>query len=269
MVGAVSFMRITTLNLWALEGDWPARRAVLKDGLQSLAPDLILFQESIVTPKYDQVADLLPRDFEVVHQEGRSQDGTGNSIASRLPHGEVSEAFLHVTPRVDPRHGWIGSVAALEVQAPEPVGEFLLVHLKPSWQPDHDRERELQSVAASHFIKNALAGRDMPVVVAGDFDAPPDSASIRCWTERQGIADNPLYVDAWEAIHPDEPGHTFTPLNPIVATKQWAPEDGHRIDYIFVKGLQVLDCSLCFDRPVDGVWASDHFGVTADIGSAA
>jgi hypothetical protein len=29
--------------------------------------------------------------------------------------------------------------------------------------------------------------------------------------------------------------------------------------------LQVADCRLAFDQPVDGVWASDHFGVVADL----
>lgn len=260
-------VRITTLNLWGIEGDWPARRAVLKDGLKSLDPDLILFQESILTPDYDQVTDLLPSDYQVVHQNGRSPDGTGNSVASRLPLGEISEAFLHVTPRVDPRHGWIGSVAALQVRGPD--DEFLLVHLKPSWQPNYERERALQSAVASQFIKDSLAGRDMPVIVAGDLDAPPDSASIRFWKQQQRPADNPAYIDAWEAIHSDDPGHTFTPLNPLVAATKWAPEDGRRIDYIFVRGFQIADCSLSFNRPVDGVWASDHFGVTADIGSDA
>jgi endonuclease/exonuclease/phosphatase family metal-dependent hydrolase len=29
--------------------------------------------------------------------------------------------------------------------------------------------------------------------------------------------------------------------------------------------LETLSCSRTFDRPVDGVWASDHFGVVADL----
>jgi hypothetical protein len=29
--------------------------------------------------------------------------------------------------------------------------------------------------------------------------------------------------------------------------------------------LAVADCALAFDEPVDGVWASDHFGVVADL----
>jgi hypothetical protein len=29
--------------------------------------------------------------------------------------------------------------------------------------------------------------------------------------------------------------------------------------------LDVLDCRRSFDRDVNGIWASDHFGVVADL----
>ena len=68
-------------------------------------------------------------------------------------------------------------------------------------------------------------------------------------------------------IHGDEPGHTFTPRNPLVSAR-WRPV-GRRIDYIFVRcdtngpTLDVAACDLIFATPSDGVWASDHFGVVA------
>ena len=48
-------------------------------------------------------------------------------------------------------------------------------------------------------------------------------------------------------------------------------ELGRRIDYVMVRcgihgpTLDVVDCRPAFDEPVDGVWASDHFGVVADL----
>jgi len=45
-----------------------------------------------------------------------------------------------------------------------------------------------------------------------------------------------------------------------------------RIDYIFVRcdahggpTLAISTCARIFDEPIDGVWASDHFGVVADL----
>ena len=76
------------------------------------------------------------------------------------------------------------------------------------------------------------------------------------------------YGDAWAITHPDEPGYTFSMRNPL-RSPVW--EENRRIDYIFVRGghkgstLRIAACELIFDEPVGGVWASDHFGVMADL----
>ncbi|HEV2873319.1 MAG TPA: hypothetical protein VG409_18105, partial [Actinomycetota bacterium] len=70
---------------------------------------------------------------------------------------------------------------------------------------------------------------------------------------------------------PGEAGHTFSPRNPLVTAGEMALERGRRIDYVMVRcgahgpGLAVADCRLAFDQPVEGVWASDHYGVVADL----
>ena len=51
-------MRILTLNLWGTRGDWNARRDVLRCGLEMLEPDLVAFQEAVLTDAYDQARDL-------------------------------------------------------------------------------------------------------------------------------------------------------------------------------------------------------------------
>jgi endonuclease/exonuclease/phosphatase family metal-dependent hydrolase len=48
-------------------------------------------------------------------------------------------------------------------------------------------------------------------------------------------------------------------------------ELARRIDYVMVRcedhgpTLDVSSCERIFDEPVGGVWASDHFGVVADL----
>jgi endonuclease/exonuclease/phosphatase family metal-dependent hydrolase len=138
---------------------------------------------------------------------------------------------------------------------------------------------------ASRWPVTAIVERDLHVTdrvdlpwcaavaaVAGDFDDTPDSASIRFWTGQQSLAGTSVaYRDAWAAIHPGEPGHTFTPRNPLVTAGEMSLELGRRIDYVLVRcgihgpALTVDDCRLLFDEPVGGVWASDHFGVLADL----
>jgi len=264
-------IRILTLNLWGVHGDWSARRRVLVDGLRNIAPDLITFQEAVKTVEYDQVTDLLEQGYHVHHQGGRSADGVGTAIASRWPIRSVNEEQLDVTERFDPTARWIGSVAAGVVDCPAPVGSLMLVHHKPAWQLGYERERELQAVATSQFVERTR-GDERHVVLAGDFDATPDSGSMRFWTGRQSLNGASIcYADAWEATRPGEAGHTFSPRNPLVVSGEMPLERGRRIDYILVRcgehgpTLDVSRCSLAFDFPVAGVWASDHFGVVADL----
>jgi hypothetical protein len=52
-------VRVATLNLWGRRGVWEERRRVLADGFRELRPNLVAFQEAIVTEGYDQVTDIL------------------------------------------------------------------------------------------------------------------------------------------------------------------------------------------------------------------
>ena len=262
-------MRVATLNLWGRHGAWDERRPVLVDGLREIRPDIIAFQEAVVSEGYDQVADLLGASYHLVHQLGREPDGTGLSIASRWEVGEVWQETSRVTPRVEP-----SEIAVAEILAPGPLGKLLFAHHNASWQLGFERERELQAVAASRFVEDLLGGREAShVVLAGDFNAAPDSASVRFWRGLQSLGEMSVcYRDAWESVHPDEPGHTFTPRNPLVTGgDNWPLELGRRIDYVMVRcaergpTLDISSCERIFDEPVEGVWASDHFGVVADL----
>ena len=70
-------MRVLTLNVWERNGSWSDRRSVLARGLRDLQPDLLAFQEAVVTDDYDQVLDLLSSRYHVVHQVKRHADGSG------------------------------------------------------------------------------------------------------------------------------------------------------------------------------------------------
>ncbi|NRQ39926.1 hypothetical protein HII36_50080 [Nonomuraea sp. NN258] len=261
-------MRVATLNLWARHGCWSKRREVLIAGLRDLRPDLVAFQESVVTDHYDQVVDLLGPGYHVVHQDEGEADGTRASIASRWPLGEIRQVRLAVTSRVNLSEfaGWVGFV---EVRTPEPL---LFANHKPSFRLNHEHERELQAVQAANLIEEVLGDGLRHVVVAGDFDAPPESASIRYWSGLQSLHGTSVaYRDGWQWAHQHDPGHTFTPLNPLVRNGNWPLETGRRIDYLFVRchgngpTLRLVDCWQIFDQPVNGVWASDHFGLAMDL----
>lgn len=267
-------MRVVTQNLWGRRGAWPERRSVLIDGLRNLQPDVVAFQEAIRNDEYDQASDLLGSGFHIAHQNRREPGGPGDveagqglSIASRWPLGEVRELDLHVTPRTA---GFACATLVAEILGPEPIGPLLFVNHLPNWQLSFEYERELQTVIAARTVEESLAGRSLHVVVAGDFDADPDATSVRFWSGRQALDGMSVcYRDAWESIHPGEPGHTFTPDNPLVSDWDWP---FRRIDYIFVRcgehggsTLAISSCARIFNEPTDGVWASDHFGLVAQL----
>jgi endonuclease/exonuclease/phosphatase family metal-dependent hydrolase len=273
-------VRVATLNLWGRRGAWEERRRVLAEGFRALDPDLVAFQEAVVTDDYDQVADILGPNYHLAHQTDREagrggdvEDGQGISIASRWPLGEVWEPDLNVTPRT--ADFACGTIIA-EVFAPEPVGPLLFVNHLPNWQLTFEHERELQTVIVARAIEEIAEGHRLHVVLAGDLDATPEAASVRFWRGLQSLGDMSVcYRDAWRSTHPGEPGHTFTAENPLVTAENWdwELELGRRIDHVLVRcsahgpTLDIRACERLFDEPVNGVWASDHFGVVADLSS--
>jgi endonuclease/exonuclease/phosphatase family metal-dependent hydrolase len=217
---------------------------------------------------YCEAADILGPNYHVVHQQfALLGDGNGIAIASRWLIGETREFDLLVTPRT---YDFPATTLLAEILAPEPIGPFWYVNHIPSWKLNLEYERELQTVIAARAIEALVEKEARHVILAGDLDADPSAASIRFWCGRQSLDGMSVcYRDAWESAHPGEPGHTFTPENPSMAAQ--APDwPFRRIDYIFVRcdrsgpTLRIASCERIFDAPVDGIWASDHFGLVAD-----
>lgn len=262
-------LRVATLNVWGRHEPWGDRRLVLVEGFRALRPDVVALQEVVTGDGYDEAADLLGPEYRITHQRlGLIGDGNGVAIGSRWPVGKVHEIDLHLTPRTA---GFPCTTLIAEILAPEPVGPFLFVNHFPNWQLHLAYEREVQPVAAARAIDDVAAEHDRDVVLVGDLDADPDAATIRFWTGRQSLGGMSVcYRDAWESVHPGEPGHTFTPDNPYAMNRvpDWP---FRRIDYIFVRCaddgpmFHIAARSRIFDAPRDDVWGSDHFGVVADL----
>jgi endonuclease/exonuclease/phosphatase family metal-dependent hydrolase len=269
-------LRIVTQNVWAHGGDWPSRKRVLQEGFARMAPDLVALQETVVLEGEDQAAEILGDDYQVVHSRIRGTDGIGISIASRWPIDHPRELDLRMRP--GDATGTAPTALLAEVDVPD-VGRLVFVNHVRSWQPRLAADREQQAVklagALDRYpvpVEATDAGRTgLPhIVVAGDLDADPASTSVRFWTGRHAIDGKSVcYRDAWEATHGSAAGETFTPENPLMQDPDWP---FRRIDYILVRcadhggpTLGIARSDRLFDQPLDGVWASDHFGVWADL----
>lgn len=265
-------VRLLTFNLLTLESAaGRERHEVVRRLLPDLRVDVVALQEVTRSPDFDQAVDLLGPELTIIDLPGWTPEHVGECLASRWPVGDIStldrqlgDSAADVPP---------AAAVAAEVLVPPPLGPLLVVHHKAAYQLPLEHVREAQALATVRFVEELVADRpDLPVVLLGDFNAGPDAASLRFLTGRQSLAGTSVrYEDVWEAVHPDEPGHTFTPRNPLVRAGEMPLERGRRIDHIVIRSgsngplLDVADCRLVFDQPLDGVWASDHFGVLAEL----
>ena len=135
--------RVVAQNLWGRYGDWPARRAVLRDGLRRAGPDLAAVVEPVKTEGYEQIEDLLGDGYEIVHQAERAGEVVGMALASRWPIEAVHELPLNVSDRTA---GSLDVTLAAEIAAPEPIGRLLFMAANPKWEMGYERERELQAL---------------------------------------------------------------------------------------------------------------------------
>jgi endonuclease/exonuclease/phosphatase family metal-dependent hydrolase len=111
----------------------------------------------------------------------------------------------------------------------------------------------------------------------GDFNAVPESDEIRWLTGLTTLDGRRVaYQDAWDRMHPRDPGYTWARANPYVGELHWLRAD-RRLDYIFVSPARrdrrgtIRAARIVLDQPrvpaAGGapVFASDHYGLIADV----
>ena len=111
----------------------------------------------------------------------------------------------------------------------------------------------------------------LPGILAGDLNCTPESDEYRRATGlAAGAVPGFTLVDAWTAAGNTDPGHTWSARNPLVPRLAIHPH--RRLDYVMVSTPRrpgtghVHGCSLAGTEAADGVWASDHFAVVAEVG---
>ena len=272
-------LRVLTMNIWTFTEPYAARMCLLRAGIRKLDPDLMAFQEAGLEGRRNQAREVLDDlGYHIVHQfELKKPDkrfSNGVCIASRWPVKVAELLPLQVT-----KHCLHYPYAALAVRvdAPAPVGQMLFVNSKPSWQFSRERERELQALAVARMIGRHSAKDEFPPILAGDFDARPDSASIRFLSGKQSLFGTSVHFrDAWAEAGDGSEGLTWTTdskfVKDFVKARLYMRQHGRRIDYVFLgsfhdhaKRASICSCRVVLDKPTRGVWPSDHYAVFAEI----
>ena len=139
----------------------------------------------------------------------------GTVIASRWP---ISHSEVVKLPSTERGAAFPRALQAAEIAAPPPIGRLLVVNPKPHYEPHMELEREMQAVAVADYVQRNADPAEFPPIVASDFDAPPEAASVRFLTGLQSLVGRSChFVDAWKAAGNRGPGYTHGTTNPLAA----------------------------------------------------
>jgi endonuclease/exonuclease/phosphatase family metal-dependent hydrolase len=268
-------LRVLTLNVWGAAGP-EERQDALRDAIGALDPDLVALQEVVRHDDYDQLSHILgATDLTGTHQLDVLQaTPVGTALGARWRPTNVVGAMLPAPSGYPPP-------SLLAATVPLPIGvELLFIAAKPYWALDGESYRARSAVLIADMAQ--ALHRPAPTVIAGDFDATPDSDSMRFFAGRRVLEGKSAYYhNAWEVAGDGGDGHTWTVANPDVAAgvADWGIEPGHarRIDHILVRApgwgptpaqpgdpevrAMVASCEVVLDSPP----VSDHYGVLAEI----
>jgi len=261
-------LRVLTLNLWGPYEPLARRLELVAFGLSIWHPDVVCLQEVAAVPgSLGNTADVLARraGFADVFCPATTFPTLveGVAILTRDPVLASESAEL---PGATPAERRVVLLARCRTPA-GPVNVYT-THL--NHRAEDGATRAAQVRAVDEFVAGHRSA--LPQVLAGDFNAAPTAPEIRFLRGELLLEGRRTYwEDAFAELHPEAPGWTWAGRNPLTARSPGHAPD-RRIDYVFAaveqwsgQGL-VRACRLVFDEPdADGVFASDHFGVLADV----
>ena len=172
---------------------------------------------------------------------------------------------------------WQQSLAAMidSYNLPPKVKENLLESIHKS-----NRRRRQEISRLIDFVRETTQKYDYPYIIMGDFNAPVESSEMAELVTELGL------LDTYAVKHPDNNGFTWNPAKNTNtgydASPFWAngitPRDplnkleaqfdrdmARRIDFVFLsyqfEPKMIKDVNLIFNRPTNGLFTSDHFGL--------
>jgi endonuclease/exonuclease/phosphatase family metal-dependent hydrolase len=236
-------LTVVSLNLRCLVDDWDARLPVMVDALAAVDPDLIGVQEMCAGGGRDNVNELLTA------LEARTLRAyTMERAFTHLSWGDAYDEGIAVIAAASRRDALVEELPpgafprkllALRVvteQGPIVLATTHLDHLDAA-------TRASQAVDALAAI-DGFAAEGEPVIATGDMNEAPDGAVHAAWAAAG-------FTDAWDALHPTDPGFTFPAAAPDA-----------RIDYVWVRGGAAAFAPAA---ATVGDFGSDHLGLAATL----
>ncbi len=257
-------LRVMTWNVLRFE-NWAERQGAIDAVIRTEAPDIVLLQEVATSEGQSErlAATLGYHEFHTSNTDPASAY-MGNAILSRWPLVDMLDTRL---PGIDGRPAYRSLLTA---RATTPWGPWPIActHLDHRFDDSELRCRQVDAVADVVAELRGDPAVDRPVILGGDFNAAPDSDEIRRLTGRTApLRRGLVFNDLWEMAG-EGPGWTWSADNPMLAEANWP---NRRLDYLFVTwprpkpGGRPTSIHLAGVHAVDGVQASDHYAVVADL----
>jgi len=264
--GAVSSSAASSVNVLSFnirynnpddgEHAWPNRKGMVASVVRFHAADLIGMQE-VLRSQIDDLTVLLPNYswYGVARNDGKNS-GEFSPIFYRRDRFQLldsGEFWLSQNPDQIGSKSWDAALPRIatwvKFRDRESKQEF--IHLNTHF----DHRGEVARARSAELILDRLKtlSGNMPVVVTGDFNVPPESEAYATMTSM--LVDSKL-----ESVsEPHGPEGTFGGFTVKVG------DTGDRIDYVFVaEGTKVLRYAALSDQ-WDGRYPSDHLPVLAEI----
>jgi endonuclease/exonuclease/phosphatase family metal-dependent hydrolase len=261
-------VRVMTWNVWGRFGPWQQRHAGLVNTIREAAADLVLLQECWVESTGADQASLLGTELGLNSSFVGGEPmfgswGPANALLSRWP---ISDVETHHLPALAPAE-WGGLAQRAVIEGPR--RPILVFNVALDWPPYGSAARQY---ALGHLADTITADplfAKAPLVVAGDFNAGPDSDEIRALLGRRDtIKPGFVLFDAWDMAPDRCAGATWSRSN-TWAAPSLLPDQ--RIDYIFTGWPRrggvgsATTARLGGATPHEGVLPSDHYAVIADV----
>lgn len=247
-------LKVMTLNVGGYSdkhGAWGVRRGLIHSALTAAQPDVAAFQAVTCDERQaggvDQAAQLVAGEagqayHHVYFQPAAASEGQESGVAfiSQIPFGARDSLRLSLRPGLEDANRRVMATVRLDL----PSGPLHLFNAHFSWVKEQLEDNINEALP---WITAVQA----PALLVGDLNAPAREGLLYLLSEAG-------WVDAWQALRGDQPGHTFEAGQPTI-----------RIDYAWanpflVQHLRSID--IVADQPgPSGEYVSDHYGLLVGL----
>lgn len=235
---------------------WPNRKTKVADVIRFHKADLIGVQEAQIGQLKDLETLLPDIAWCGVGRTDGKEDGEFSAILYRKARFRLIECktfWLSETPETPGSMGWDAAFPRIVTWAKFQDKRTRKTFFHFNTHFDHRGEKaRIESAKLIISRIETVAGK-APFILTGDLNVKEDTEAYRTLSQHPGLKD---------ARYASKNGH-FGGTSTFSSFKELIPE--MKIDHIFVKdGMPVYEHGILSDR-WDGLWASDHLPVLAEI----